>query len=339
MIRVRYVVAEDLKDIIELMRPPLLELEKTNSYKQLMEDKLEHALVSMQLNISSPEKEFYALALEDTDTHKIVGLATMNSLAGHDFTFYTYKVTRIKKFSHDLAIFKELELLFLSNDYEGYSELYSFYLAPEYRGHHFGKALALARLLFIANAPERFASNIICPLRGLADSNNIPPFWDGLGMVFFNIPYTEAYSLNSLGKKQFIADLVPRHPIYTQLLSEETRAAIGKTHSDSQGTQLILETQGFSYKNHINIFDGGPILECPISNIKAIKNSRIVQVNTIVDTVENGQNYLVTTRFPFYALKTTIQLLSEETISISKETAELLNVEVGATVRILAFDY
>ena len=39
-----------------------------------------------------------------------------------------------------------------------------------------------------------------------------------------------------------------------------------------------VEKEGFRYRNYIDIFDGGPTLECDIDRVRAIRKSRLVEV-------------------------------------------------------------
>lgn len=40
----------------------------------------------------------------------------------------------------------------------------------------------------------------------------------------------------------------------------------------------MLEKEGFRYLNYVDIFDGGPTLECEIDRVRAIRKSRLVTV-------------------------------------------------------------
>ena len=40
----------------------------------------------------------------------------------------------------------------------------------------------------------------------------------------------------------------------------------------------MLEAEGFRYRNYVDIFDGGPTLECDIDRVRAIRKSRLVEV-------------------------------------------------------------
>jgi arginine N-succinyltransferase len=58
-----------------------------------------------------------------------------------------------------------------------------------------------------------------------------------------------------------VAELMPRHPVYVNLLPER-RAAIGEVHDDTQPARVLLEQEGFRYEGYVDIFDAGPTLEC-----------------------------------------------------------------------------
>ena len=63
-------------------------------------------------------------------------------------------------------------------------------------------------------------------LRGKLDADGRSPFWEGLGRHFFAMDYSRADYLTGIGKKSFIAELMPRYPVYTRLLASEARAVI-----------------------------------------------------------------------------------------------------------------
>lgn len=44
----------------------------------------------------------------------------------------------------------------------------------------------------------------------------------------------------------------------------EARDVIGQVHPQTAPARAVLEKEGFRYRNYIDIFDGGPTLECDI---------------------------------------------------------------------------
>ena len=56
------------------------------------------------------------------------------------------------------------------------------------------------------------------------------PFWDALAGKFFGMSFPEADEFNAVHGTQFIADLMPRSPIYVALLTDAARAVMGQPH-------------------------------------------------------------------------------------------------------------
>jgi arginine N-succinyltransferase len=161
--------------------------------------------------------------------------------------------------------------------------------------------LAKTRLLFIAEFADRFAPKVIAELRGRLDADGRSPFWEGLGRHFFVMEYSRADYLTGIGQKAFIAELMPRHPVYTTLLPAEARAVIGEVHADSQPARAMLESEGFRYEGYVDIFDAGPTLECFRDNIRAVRQSEILPVaiaeeNPVPDSLTEDVLWLVASR-------------------------------------------
>ncbi|MNF61666.1 Arginine N-succinyltransferase subunit beta [compost metagenome] len=86
--------------------------------------------------------------------------------------------------------------------------------------------------------------------------------------------FSHADHLSGLGNKAFIAELMPRQPLYTCLLTEQAQAVIGKAHSNSEPARRILCAEGFSHQGYIDIFDAGPVIEARIPDIRAVRDSQ-----------------------------------------------------------------
>ena len=76
---------------------------------------------------------------------------------------------------------------------------------------------------------------------------------------------------------------MPKHPLYVHYLSEEAQAVIGQVHPHTAPARAVLEAEGFRYQNYVDIFDGGPTLECDIDRIRAVRKSRLLTVEAIVE--------------------------------------------------------
>jgi len=191
--------------------------------------------------------------------------------------------------------------LFLENDHTGHTELCSLFLDQAFRHAKNGPLLAKSRLLFIAEFADRFAPKVIAELRGKLDAEGKSPFWEGLGRHFFAMEYKTADYLTGIGQKSFVAELMPRHPVYVNLLPEAARSVIGEVHADTQPARAMLEQEGFRYEGYIDIFDAGPTVECFRDNIHAVRGSRVLPVeigdgDPVPDNLSQNVVWLVANR-------------------------------------------
>ena len=84
-----------------------------------------------------------------------------------------------------------------------------------------GALLARSRYLFIKLHRARFGDRVLAELRGVMDEAGNAPFWDALAGRFFGMTFPEADEFNAVHGTQFIADLMPKTPIYVALLRRQ----------------------------------------------------------------------------------------------------------------------
>jgi arginine N-succinyltransferase len=138
-------------------------------------------------------------------------------------------------------------------------------------------------------------------MRGRLDANGRSPFWEGLGRHFFAIEFSRADYLTGIGQKAFVAELMPRHPVYTTLLPPEARSVIGQVHADTEAARGMLESEGFRYEGYVDIFDAGPTLECFRDDIRAVRQSQVLPLaigeeNPVPDSLTDEVVWLVASR-------------------------------------------
>ncbi len=230
----------------------------------------------------------YLFVMEDVDTGEIAGVCGLEAAVGLDQPFYTYRKDTIVHASRELNVWSRMLTLSLSNDLTGYSELCSLLLDPKWRGHGNGALLSKARFLFMAQFPERFGPHVCAELRGFFDDEGQSPFWQSLGQHFFKIDFDQADYLTSIGKKSFVAELMPKYPIYVDFLSQQAQAAIGVTHRDTLPARRLLEQEGMRSGSHVDIFDSGPVLEARVADLRAARDSRYMAANVVASTNEAG---------------------------------------------------
>ncbi|KTD60150.1 arginine N-succinyltransferase, beta chain [Legionella sainthelensi] len=341
MILFRSACDNDLDAIHHLAEDSGVGITTLSKEKEILKRRLRWATDSFKKEIQEPDNEYYLFVLENENA-EIVGVSGIESRTGHDTPFYSYKISKRTRVSRSLNIRSDYEVLSLVNDNQGRSEICTLFLEPQYRKKHYGLLLSKARFLFMAQHTRRFASTVIADMRGISDKNGISPFWENVGRHFFHMTYAEADRLTIATDKQFIADLMPRNPIYVKLLSPEAQSVIGQPHPSTAAAMNILLKEGFRYNKYIDIFDGGPTLEVPISEIKTIELSRIVTIKNISDEVSSADYLLSNTQLDFRATVNSALVNNENnTCIISKKTAELLKVTCGNQLRIapLQFDH
>ena len=238
----------------------------------------------------APDDELYLLMLEQPSTGRIGGCALVMSRIGAKWPFYSYKISTFSQTSRELGRTIAMDSLSLVTDHDGASEVGGLFLHPGLRSGGLGRLLARSRYLFIAQHRARFGDRMLAELRGVIDEAGNSPFWDALGRKFFGMPFTEADSFNALHGSQFIADLMPRQPVYTALLPESARAVIGQPHGKGRAALAMLESEGFTFDNYIDIFDGGPTVTARTDQIRTVRDAQMAIVSKLSSRTPDGDN-------------------------------------------------
>jgi len=215
----------------------------------------------------------YLFVLED-DAGKVVGISAVAGAVGLREPWYNYRVGLTVSASQELNIHRQVPTLFMANDLTGNSELCSLFLHADYRNGLNGRLLSKARFLFIAEFRQLFGDKVIAEMRGMSDERGRSPFWESLGRHFFKMEFSQADYLTGVGNKAFIAELMPKFPLYTCFLSEDARAVIGRVHPDTEPALAMLKAEGFSYQGYVDIFDAGPAIEAETAKIRAVQGSQ-----------------------------------------------------------------
>ncbi|WP_353215941.1 arginine N-succinyltransferase [Sandarakinorhabdus sp.] len=243
---------------------------------------------------AAPHNELYLLLLEDAATGRIGGTAMIFSRIGSQGPFYSYKLCNLTQNSRELDRIFRIPFLSLTSDFDGASEVGGLFLHPDLRTGGLGRLLARARYLFMAQHRARFGGRVIAELRGVMDSDGNSPFWDALGRQFFGLSFPEADRFNAVNGNQFIADLMPRHPIYTALLPETAQAVIGQPHRSGRAALAMLEAEGFVYDNYVDIFDGGPTVAARTDDLKTVRTSQEAQITALHAAIDAPASLVAT---------------------------------------------
>jgi arginine N-succinyltransferase len=240
--------------------------------------------------------ELFVLILENVATGEVRGTCQIFTQVGQTHPFYSYRLGTLTQHSKELGRTFRAEMLALATDLEGSSEVGGLFLHPGERAGGLGLLLARSRYLFIRAHRARFADRVLAELRGIIDEAGGSPFWDGLAGRFFGMNFQDADQFNAIHGHQFIADLMPKHPIYTAMLTETARAAIGLPHPSGRAAMRMLENEGFAYENYVDIFDGGPTMTARTDRVRSIAEARDAAIAAIDDAgAAGGEDSLVAT--------------------------------------------
>ena len=305
--------------------------------RKLLENKIVASQHAFEAERNEPGDDHYLFVLEDTDRGTAVGTAGIVAAVGVSEAFYSYRVGTVVHASRELGVYNKIPTLYLSNDYTGSTELRTLFLDPGYRKDKNGKLLSKSRFLFMAEFPHRFAQRVIAEMRGYSDENGRSPFWEGLGRRFFSMDFSQADFLTGIGDKEFIAELMPKYPVYVNLLSDETQAAIAQVHEYTRRALSILEKEGFSYQGYVDIFDAGPTVEAPLKGIRAIRDSMTLPV-TIGTMAKEGDHHLISNRQQeaFRCALVQLPVSGGNEIVVNDELAEAMDIANGDIVRIVS---
>tara|TARA_R110000787_G_scaffold282842_1_gene394973 strand:- start:1507 stop:2523 length:1017 start_codon:yes stop_codon:yes gene_type:complete len=276
--------------------------------------------------------DLFVFILEDTATGKVRGTCQAFSQVGTVLPFYSYRIGRITQHSKELGRTFRAELLTLCTDLDGASEVGGLFLDATERSSGVGKLLARSRYLFIRAHRARFADRTLAELRGAIDDAGNSPFWDGLAGRFFEMSFRDADEFNAIHGNQFIADLMPKHPIYTAMLSEGARQVMGQPHFSGRPAMRMLENEGFAYQNYIDIFDGGPTMFAQTDQIKTIREARDVSVSAIVEGTGEASHLVSCGKLANFRACLGQVDPAGDGVTLDAQAAGLLGVAIGDTI-------
>lgn len=336
---IRPIQRQDLDALTVLAKNSGVGVTSLPDNKQKMQAKLDQALMSFE-KTNPHEDRLYLFALVNEDNDDVAGICALEASIGHQDVWYNYHVGKSVHASRDIGVHKVTQTLYLSNDLTGSSEIATLFLMPDYRKDQNGQLLSRSRYLFLAEFPELFGDYIIAEMRGFSDDQGRSPFWDSLGRHFFQMDFSDADYLTGLGNKAFIAELMPKFPIYVPMLSEAAQAVIGRVHPHTEPALAMLRSEGFDFNNYVDIFDAGPSVSCKIKDIRAVKDSAVKLVGISEQgpmpdySDKHGLLLVSNRRFDDYrVLLVSTGAAGDDTLWLNKKQAAVLNVTEGDTIR------
>jgi arginine N-succinyltransferase len=228
----------------------------------------------------------------------------------------------------------------MCNDYTGCSEICTLFLRENSRKGLTGRFLSRSRFLFMAQHSERFADTVIAEMRGVSDEDGHSPFWQWLQEHFFSIEFPKADHLVGLGDKVFISELMPKYPIYVNLLSKKAQAVIGNVHEKTKPALKLLEKEGFEHRGYVDLFDAGPTVEAKLGNIRSIRESQVcpITIGELEHISQHSSDTLAVCNQGVGGFRATFTQHAhynhaKHTLVISQEVADALNLSQGDAAR------
>ena len=337
MLVIRAARMSDLDALMDMARQAGSGMTTLKPDPEMLGQRLATAEASFAQTIA-PDARDYMFVLEHTLDRRIAGVCAIKGAVGLTEPFYNYRIGTLVHCSRELDVFTRMETLYLSNDLTGSTELCSLFLLPQYRAGFNGKWLSKSRFLFIAQFQQLFTEKIIAEMRGYQDDNGVSPFYEGLGRHFFKMDFNHVDGLTAIGKKSFIAELMPRQPLYVDYLPQSAIDVIGHVHTSTQPARRLLEQEGMHYEGYVDIFDAGPVLQGRVSELRAVRDS-VLATTVVADGVpehQESEHMLVSnTRLDDFRMILTRAVAGATRIALTAQELAQLHCEAGDEVRTL----
>lgn len=333
MFYIRPVKKSDLDTLMQFSLKAGLGIRNLPKNKKKLEEKIDRSILSFSREIIKPLDEEYSFVLEDLYTGNIEGTCGIKASIDPNTT-QNYKIEILKNKSKYAAAVKEIKFLKLVKGIKQASEICSLFLNPESRHSGLGRLLSLSRFLFIASHKERFRNQIVAELRGFINQKNISPFWQAVGQHFFDMSFEELMMYLD-EKNVIISEIIPKFPLYIDLLPKEAREVIGITHETTKPAEIMLLEEGFKFTREIDVLEAGPTLMAATSRIRSIRSSKIVKIEITKEEIGEKKNYLIANlKINFRACYGKIKFVrNSKKVFISSITAEALQVKNGDLIR------
>jgi len=298
--------------------------------------KLERSAKSFERKKDEQRGDLYMFVLEDPKRKLIRGTCQVFGQVGVNQPFYSYHLSTLTQSSPELGKTFRNQMLTLTTDLEGSSEVGGLFLHPECRAGGLGALISRSRYLFMKLHRGRFGKQTLAELRGVMDEAGNAPFWDALAGKFFGMSFPDADEFNAVHGTKFIADLMPRTPIYVDLLPDSAKAVMGQPHPSGRAALKMLEAEGFYFDRYIDIFDGGPTVTADTDDIRTIRESVSGKVAKIADGGTQKMLVAAGRLGDFRACCAQVSRGSDGSLMIDPEAAELLEVGEGDEVLAVA---
>lgn len=270
----------------------------------------------------------YLLMLEDTRAGRVVGCAAVKPGGKPRSNFVNF---RVEYDAHGAPA-----AITPTDAYADVTEVGSLFLHPDYRKGGVGRWLAQTRYLVIAAAPARFGETIFAELRGVVDAADRSPFYDEIGAEMFGMTFVAADRLCATGGDEALIRRLRPETVSLSNLSAAARDALGKTHKDGEGASALLEWEGFAWAGVIDLLDGGPLVEAPLSRIRTIRESLLLETVAGDPGAQAALSILATPELAHFRSVRAPCAIRDGAAILAQAGLDALGLSAGAPVRVSA---
>ena len=245
---------------------------------------------SFRAQVDFPGEEVYLFVLEDSETGKLLGTASIVAAAGYAEPFYVFRNDALIHASRELHVNRKIHALTMSHELTGMSRLAGFYIDPSLRGDAAAHLLSRARMMYIAANRRRFTPEVFSLLLGVTDEAGTSPFWEAVGRKFFGRDFAQIEIASGGRSRTFIAEVMPSYPLYVPLLPDEAQRVIGEPNEKALLSYDIHLEEGFEPDRFVDIFDAGPVLTAQVDRSACVRfnESKTVRVTNDSALREGG---------------------------------------------------
>ena len=239
--------------------------------------------------LSSIKDREYVFVMIDPEVDRLIGSCMIIAQHGtYERPSVYFDVRREQTYSTTLDRHFVHQILQLTFDYDGPTEIGGLILDPAYRGHTYklGKLLSFVRFLYMGMHREWFRQEVVAELLPPLNPDGSSLLWDAIGYNFTGLDYMTADKI-SRENIEFVRSLFPSSPIYTAMLPEHVRALIGQVGTQTRPVEKMLQSIGFRYNDKIDPFDGGPTLAARADQCAPIiRTQRLTHAGALPDDQE-----------------------------------------------------
>jgi arginine N-succinyltransferase len=147
--------------------------------------------------------------------------------------------------------------------------------------------------------------------------------------------FADADLYGGIHGNQFIADLMPKQPLYVNMLPQAAQDVIGQPNVVGKPALEMLKNEGFRWNGHVDIFDAAPSVDIKIDDVTSVKNSKLAEIIGLTESDEDENAML--SNSDVTSFKTVYSGISVEKggVRIPRATLKALELNLGDSIRYL----